>query len=260
MKANRLRERLHARKACVNGWLLLPSIHAAEAMAQTGWDSLTIDIQHGLFDYSSAVAALQAMQSYPATPLVRVPVNEPGIIGKMLDAGALGVICPMVNTSADARALVNACLYPPMGARSYGPVRARAYSGATPYHEIANDHVLVLPQIETLEAVRNIREILDVPGVSGIYVGPGDLGFSMGLTPKLDREEPEILTIYETLLAETSSRGLFAGIQNGTATYAAKMIRLGFALVTVATDLACLTTAARDTVAATRGAAGPTAE
>lgn len=256
MSANPLKQRLSAGKACVNGWLTLPSTFAAEIMAQTGWDSLTIDIQHGLQDYLSAVALIQVIQRYPVTPLVRVPHNDPGIIGKVLDAGAWGVICPMINTVEDARAFAHACHYPPLGERSYGPIRARAYGGKTPYHEIANDQILVLPQIETQQAVNNAAAILDVPGISGIYVGPNDLGLSLGLPPILDREEPQILSIYAALLRETQQRGLVAGMHNAAPAYAARMVELGFRLVTVASDLALLGGAAREAVLTTRKLSG----
>jgi 4-hydroxy-2-oxoheptanedioate aldolase len=252
MSANPIRERLRAGQPCINGWLTLPSPFVAETLAQTGWDSLTIDLQHGLQDYAAAVALIQAIQRFPVAPLVRVPGNEPGIIGKVLDAGAWGVICPMINTVEEARTFAQACHYPPLGARSYGPIRARGYGGKVPYHEIANDQVLVLPQIETRQAVENVAAILDVPGVSGIYVGPNDLGLSLGLPPILDREEPEILDIYARLLRETRQRGLVAGIQNAAPAYARRMIQLGFQLVTVSSDLGLLAAAARDAVQATR--------
>jgi 4-hydroxy-2-oxoheptanedioate aldolase len=158
----------------------------------------------------------------------------------------------MVNTAEDARKLVEACLYPPLGSRSFGPIRARAYGGKTPYHAIANDQVLVLPQIETRQAVDNLTEILSVPGVSGIYVGPNDLGLSLGMPPTLDREEPEILAIYTRVIEETRRRGLIAGIQNAAPAYAARMATMGFQLVTVASDLALLGAAARDAVQTTR--------
>ncbi len=147
---------------------------------------------------------------------MRVPWNEPGIIGKVLDGGAWGVICPMVNTKAEAQRLVEYSLYPPAGKRSNGPIRAAMYGEASNYQKIANNEVMVIPMIETQEAIDNIEAILDVPGISGIYVGPSDLGFSMGLTPILDREEPKILGIYEKLIQETKKRGLFAGLHNGT--------------------------------------------
>lgn len=235
--ANPLMAKLKAGEICVNGWHLIPDSFTAEAMARAGWDSLTIDIQHGLHDYRSTVASLQAMGTSGPTPLVRVPWNEPGIIGKVLDAGAWGIICPMVNNASEAKALVDACLYTPQGARSNGPIRAAAYGVESPYQSIANANVLVLPQIETVEAVENLEAILDVPGISGVYVGPSDLGMAMGLAPKLDREEPEVLSIYENTIKQTRARGQFAGIQNLTAAYAARMGKMGFQILTVSTDV-----------------------
>ena len=200
MSTNMLKKRLQAGKACVNAWLAIPSGFSAETMAQCGWDSVTVDMQHGVQDYHSMVACFQAMDKHPVTPLVRVPWNEPGIIGKVLDGGAWGVICPMINNVAEAKALVSYALYPPKGKRSNGPIRAGAYGAATPYQATANDEVLIIPMIETQEAIDNIDAILDVPGISGIYVGPSDLGLSLGLVPKLDREEPQVLKIYEKLI------------------------------------------------------------
>jgi len=182
---NKLKARLKSGKACVNAWLAIPSGFSAEVMAQCGFDSVTVDMQHGVQDYLSMVQCFQAMDKYPITPLVRVPWNEPGIIGKVLDAGAWGVICPMVNTLAEAKALASACLYPPQGKRSNGPIRAAAYGEASPYQSIANDEVLVIPMIETQEAIDNLDAILDVSGISGIYVGPSDLGFSLGILTRL---------------------------------------------------------------------------
>ena len=109
MSSNMLKKRLQAGKACVNAWLAIPSGFSAEVMAQCGWDSVTVDMQHGVQDYQSMVACFQAMDKHPITPLVRVPWNEPGIIGKVLDGGAWGVICPMVNNAAEAKALASLC-------------------------------------------------------------------------------------------------------------------------------------------------------
>ena len=260
MSTNMLKKRLKEGKACVNGWLAIPSGFSAETMAQCGWDSVTVDMQHGVQDYHSMVTCFQAMDKHPVTPLVRVPWNEPGIIGKVLDGGAWGVICPMVNTAAEATALVSYSLYPPKGKRSNGPIRAGAYGAATPYQATANDEVLVIPMIETQEAIDNIDAILDVPGISGIYIGPSDLGLSLGLVPKLDRDEPQILAIYDKLLAAIKKRNLFAGIHNGTAGYAAKMIGKGFRFVTIANDSGLMAMAARAAVAQTRKEAGAVAD
>jgi 4-hydroxy-2-oxoheptanedioate aldolase len=162
----------------------------------------------------------------------------------------------MVNNVREAKALADACLYPPAGKRSNGPIRAAAYGEASSYQTIANNEVLVIPMIETQEGIDNIDEILSVPGISGIYIGPSDMGLSLGLVPVLDREEPLILGIYERLLAACKRHGKFAGLHNGTAAYAARMIGMGFRFVTIANDSGLMARAARAAVSETRKAAG----
>jgi len=232
--ANKLKSIWKDGRAAVNGWLAIPSGFSAEVMAQSGWDSVTVDLQHGVL------------------PMVRVPWNEPGIIGKVLDGGAYGVICPMVNTKAEAEAFVSYCRYPPAGKRSNGPIRASMYGVASSYQATANDEILCIPMIETQEAVDNLEAILDVPGIDAVYIGPSDLGFSMGLVPILDREEAKILAIYDKVLAETKKRGIIAGLHNGTPEYAAKMIQRGFRLVTVSNDSGLMQVAARNAVRTVR--------
>src|SRR5262249_25001034 len=159
-----------------------------------------------------------------------------------------GVICPMVNTPAEARALISYALYPPKGKRSNGPIRAGAYGSATPYQRTANDRGMIIPMIGTQEASDNIDPILDVPGVSESYVCPSDRGRPLGLEPRLDREEPQVLKIYEKLTTACKKRNLFAGIHNGTATYAAKAFGMGFQLCTIANDSGLMALAARAAV------------
>ncbi|MCS6892236.1 MAG: aldolase/citrate lyase family protein [Rhodovarius sp.] len=252
---NRVKEAWKAGEAVINGWLAIPSAFSAEMFSQAGWDSVTVDMQHGVQDYLSCVACFQAIQASGsgATPMVRVPWNEPGIIGKVLDAGAYGVICPMINSPEEAAALVRACRYPPEGARSNGPIRAGAYGSAGAYQQTANREILVIPMIETREAVENIEAILDVPGIDGIYVGPSDLSFSYGLTPKLDVEDPLILGIYEKLLAATARRGIAAGLHTSTPDYARRMLAMGFRLVTIANDIGLMVSAARQAIRTVRG-------
>jgi 4-hydroxy-2-oxoheptanedioate aldolase len=254
--ANKLKARIAAGKAAVNGWLAIPSGFSAEVMAQCGWDSVTVDMQHGVQDYQSMIQCFQAMDKHPITPLVRVPWNEPGIIGKCLDGGAWGIISPMCNNAAEAKALVDACMYPPLGKRSNGPIRAAAYGENSPYQSIANGEVLVIPMIETQAGIDNIDEILSVPGISGIYIGPSDMGLSLGMIPILDREEPVIMDIYKKLLASCKKHGKFAGLHNGSAAYAARMIQMGFQFTTIANDSGLMARAAREAVTATRKAAG----
>ncbi len=250
--ANNVKKLWASGKAVVNGWLAIPSGFSAEVMAQCGFDSVTVDMQHGVQDYQSMVQCFQAMQAHPVTPMVRVPWNEPGIIGKVLDGGAQGVICPMINTKKEAEAFVQACKYPPMGTRSNGPIRAAMYGAVSGYQATANDETLCIPMIETKTAIKNLEAILDVEGVAGIYVGPSDLCFSYGWTPKLDVEMPEVLKIYDKIIKECGKRGIFAGIHTGGAAYAAKAIGMGFRLVTLMNDSGMMATFAKGAVAQTR--------
>ncbi|MCK8783234.1 aldolase/citrate lyase family protein [Roseomonas sp. NAR14] len=251
--ANKLREAWKSGRKTVNGWLAIPHAFPAEVMAQAGFDSLTVDMQHGVQDYLSAVACFQGMQPHGVTPMVRVPWNEPGIVGKVLDAGAMGVICPMVNTREQAEQLVSYCRYPPQGARSFGPIRAGIYGEAGTYWQTANDDVLVIPMIETRQALDNLEAILDVPGIDGVYVGPSDLGLSLGLPPLQDREEPQILEIYGRILHETKKRGQVAGLHTMSGKYTKRMHEMGFAFGTIMNDSGLMLTAARAQIAAARG-------
>jgi 4-hydroxy-2-oxoheptanedioate aldolase len=253
---NLLKQRIKSGKAAVNGWLAVPSGFTAEVMAQAGWDSLTVDLQHGVQDYHSMVACFQGFQHKPITPMVRVPWNEPGIIGKVLDGGAYGVICPMIESKEDTAAFVSACRYPPVGRRSNGPIRAAVYGAASGYQKTANDEILCLPMIETRGAVDQLEAILDVPGIDGVYVGPSDLSWAFGYQPALDRDEPEILAIYERILKGTAERGLFAAIHCATPSYAVRAIGMGFRLVTVMNDCGLMLNAARAAVQQTRAEAG----
>lgn len=250
---NKVKDAWAQGRAVVNGWLAIPNGYSAEVMAQAGFDSLTVDMQHGVQDYLSAVSCFQGMQPHGVTPMVRVPWNEPGIIGKVLDAGAMGVICPMVNTAEQAQQLVSACRYPPEGTRSFGPIRAGIYGEAGSYFDTANRDIAVIPMIETKQALDNLEAILDVPGIDGIYVGPSDLGLSLGMAPKLDREEPEILKIYERLLNECGKRNIAVGLHNATGAYAKKMIGMGFKLTTILNDSGLMLQGAKTQIAAVRG-------
>ncbi|MGB3044439.1 MAG: aldolase/citrate lyase family protein [Xanthobacteraceae bacterium] len=255
--ANNVKKLWAEGKAVVNGWLAIPSGFSAEVMAQCGFDSVTVDMQHGVQDYQSMVQCFQAMQAHPVTPMVRVPWNEPGIIGKVLDGGAYGVICPMINTKQEAESFVSYCKYPPRGTRSNGPIRAGLYGSSSGYQTTANEETLCIPMIETKTAVKNMTAILDVEGIAGVYVGPSDLGFSYGLVPKLDRDEPEILKIYDKLIKECSKRGISAGIHCSGPAGALRAINMGFKLVTLLNDSGIMATGARAWVTETRkGAKG----
>lgn len=236
MRKNKLKELFKAGKPIINTWLAVPSSFSAEVMANQGWDSVTIDMQHGLIDYSNAISMLQAISTTNTTPLARVNWNQPGQIMKILDAGCYGVICPMVSNRKEAENFVQACQYPPNGYRSFGPVRASIYGGAD-YAKHADNEILKLAMIETKEALEKLDEILDTPNLDGIYIGPADLSLSVGEEPGFDKPENskafiEILRVLEA----AKKRNLLAGIHNGTPEYAQKMIDKGFNLVTVGSD------------------------
>ncbi len=246
---NKLRQIWSEGKTAINGWLAIPNGFSAELMARSGYDTLTVDLQHGVQDYLSMVACFQAMKGEPVMPMVRVPWNEPGIIGKVLDGGAQGVICPMINTAEEAQALVAACKYPPHGTRSNGPIRWAMYGEPGAYQVTANEETLVLPMIETREAVANMDAILDVEGIAGAYIGPSDLGYSHGLIPKLDREEPEMLAILERVVEATTRRGLHPCLHCGTAAYAVRGFGMGFHMITVGSDAVFMSAASKAAVA-----------
>jgi 4-hydroxy-2-oxoheptanedioate aldolase len=251
--ANKVKQIWASGKAVVNAWLAIPSGFSAEVIAQCGFDSVTVDMQHGVQDYLSMVQCFQAMHAHPVTPMVRVPWNEPGMIGKVLDGGAYGVICPMVNTPQEAKNLVAYSKYPPKGTRSNGPIRSGMYGSAGTYQKTANDEIVLM---ETKTAVENMEAILDVEGLDGVYIGPSDLGFSYGLVPKLDREEPEILKIYEKIIKECEKRKLNPGIHCSGAEGAARAINMGFKLVTLSNEVGMMSTYAKLQVNQTRKDAG----
>jgi len=232
---------------CLNGWLSIPNTFTAEAMSKMGWDSITIDMQHGQNDYSSSISMLQAISNSKVAPFVRVPWNEPGIIMKMLDLGVLGIIAPMINSKKECEDFVSYCNYPPKGQRSYGPMRAQLIYGSD-YYDKANNQIISLAMIETKEAVENIDEILSVPNLTGVYIGPGDMSSSYGLKPQFDVKDGLIFSNITMISQKAKEKGKIAGIHNGTTQYAKEMIKLGFQFVTVSSDFRSMSTYAQNIV------------
>jgi 4-hydroxy-2-oxoheptanedioate aldolase len=252
VRENRLKTIWREGGAAVNGWLHVPSSFSAEVMAHAGWDSLTIDMQHGPVDYGSLVPMLQAISTTDTVPVVRVPWNDPGLIMRVLDAGCYAVICPMVNTPEEAEAFVRACRYPPEGDRSFGPYRATLYGGQD-YTDHANETIVTMAMIETQQALDNLDEILGVQGLDAVFVGPSDLGQSLGYGPGMDRDEPAVLEAMERVLAAATERNLAAGIFTGSPEYASDMVEKGFRFVTISSDARLMASAAAGVVAALRG-------
>ena len=256
MRPNRLREIWAQGGAAVNGWLAIPNSFSAETMAHQGWDSLTIDLQHGVVDYQAMVTMLQAISTTDTVPVVRVPWLEPGILMKTLDAGAYGVICPMVNTRADAEKLVAYTHYAPRGTRSFGPVRALLYGGAD-YPAKANDTIVTFAMIETAQALDNLDDILATPGLDAIYIGPSDLSLALGCNPTFDDLDPKAADAVEHILARAKAHGLVAGIHNGTPEAAARRIAMGFQFVTISSDARLIAAGSQQVLATLRASHAP---
>ncbi len=245
MRKNKLKEIFRSGKSAINGWLQIPNSFTAELMANQNWDSLTLDMQHGVIDYPNAVGMLQAISSTKVVPMARVNWNEPGQIMKILDAGAYGIICPMVSNKKEAENFVKACMYPPSGYRSYGPIRGLVYGGPD-YADEANNEILKFAMIETKESLENLDEIMKTPGLDGIYIGPADLSLAIGEKPSFDKPEGDpVYEVIMKILESAKRHKIVAGIQNGQPEYAEKMIKKGFQLVTIGSDQRYMTAASK---------------
>ena len=235
MRENRLRTLWKNDQTAINGWLAIPNSFSAEVMAHQGWDTLTIDMQHGVIDYAALVPMLQAISTTATVPIVRVPWLEPGIVMKALDAGAYGIICPMVNTREEAQRLVAYTNYAPKGTRSFGPVRATLYGGAD-YAQRANDTVVRFAMIETAQALDNLDDILSVEGLDAIYIGPSDLSLALGCRPVFDDVDPPVAQAIDHIVARAKAHGVVAGIHNGVPEVAKARVAKGFRFVTLGSD------------------------
>jgi len=254
MRANTIRTRLAAAKPVVNGWLSIASTYSAEGVGHSGVHAVTVDLQHGMLDFSDALGMLQAISATPAVPMVRVPDLDPAKIMHLLDAGAYGIICPMVSTPAETKALVAACRYPPFGTRSFGPSRGLLFGGPD-YVAQANETVMAIPMIETAEAVEQIEDILDVDGIDMIYLGPNDLAFAMDGSVAHPRPKSEAALLH--VLAAATRRGIPVGIFCSGGEEARMRIEQGFHLVTPGNDFAHLSRSMREGVRTTLGGAEP---
>jgi 4-hydroxy-2-oxoheptanedioate aldolase len=246
-----LREHWAAGITTIGSWLTLPSTVSAEVSAASGFHYSCLDLQHGVIDYQMAVAMTQAIVLGGGHPIARVPWNEPGIIGKVLDAGIEGVIVPMVNSAAEAALVVRSARYLPDGDRSYGPVMAGLRRPN--YFEWAATGIAVIPMIETVQALNNLDEILQVQGVNAIYVGPADLSISLGLKPANNDGEAVFDEALAAIVRACNKYGIVPGIHT-TPQFVAKRLEQGFRMVTVSNDMVALRTQLGAELAIAKGA------
>ena len=240
--------------AALGLWISTGNAMTAEVLGDIDFDYINIDLQHGLIDYTEAVPVMQALLGTSAVVTCRVPWNEPGIIGKVLDAGAMGVVIPMVNTPAEAEAAVAACRYAPQGSRSFGPIRAGRLHGPD-YASRANAEIACIPMIETAQAIGNLDAILDVEGIDAVYIGPADLSISLGLPPGTDNDAASFNEALDAVLAGCKSRGIAAGIHSDPGV-APKRLAQGFQMVTVTSDSQAAASGARAALRTVREGAG----
>ncbi len=233
-----MNELLKKLKAGTNGHGLFigsDSPLVARSLATSGLDFVFLDQQHGLIDDKSLDHMLTAVMGTKCTPIVRVANNDSGLIMRAIDQGALGVVCPLVNTGEEAARFVHALRYPPEGGRSWGPMKPNLYYGPD-YTQRANGEILAIAQIETKEAVSNMDDILSTKGLNAILVGPNDLGFTYGNQPQAMPDDPDVLAAMKKIATACRAKGIYAGIHCGDAKMAKEMFSWGYQFASIGTD------------------------
>lgn len=229
-----LKQRWHAGDITLGGWCAIPSSLSAEIMGKAGFDWVLIDMQHGCMGYETAVEMIRAIDLGSSAPVVRVPANDSAKIGRMLDAGAMGIVVPMINSAAEARAVVDACRYPPLGQRSLGPFRVQVRDGGK-YVPEANERIAVIPMIETLSALEAVEEIAAVSGVDALFVGPFDLSFALGLRPGDNDGEETFDAAMERINKAARASGIATAVLSNPQ-LAPVRAEQGFQMISVAMD------------------------
>ncbi|MBV9804441.1 MAG: hypothetical protein JO130_14670 [Solirubrobacterales bacterium] len=254
----RLRAKWEAGEPAFGLWAGIPTALTAELAGAAGYDYVCVDLQHGLSDEATMVSMFQATQAAGAVPLARLAWNEPWLIMRALDLGAAGVILPLIDNAREAAKAVQSCRYPPLGRRSFGPVRAEMVMGSAVLEELGGE-VLCIAMIETRDGLDNLEEIAATPGLDGLYIGPSDLSIALGLPPRplvgeLGEDRQPLADAIERIGRACEANGLIAGIHCGSGAMAGHFVRDGFRLVTVAVDTSLYKTSIRRELNAARGA------
>ncbi len=241
-----LKERLDDAGYILNGYIQMSGASSAEVYSRQGWDSVTIDLEHGPFGVDGAIEILRAITASDVFPMVRIPSLDSMVIGTLLDAGALGITCAMINTAEDAERLVRYCRYPPRGERGLGRMTRAVLVHGSGYIAAADKLVNVFAMIESAGGVENVDAIAAVDGIDGIYIGPADLAMSMlGKAPQIGMPDSKIDAAVdkavERVLQRCQAHGLIAGIMAPTPEAVLRMIERGFRFITLASDIRALT-------------------
>jgi 4-hydroxy-2-oxoheptanedioate aldolase len=238
MRTNFVRAKLKRGEPSVGTWLVLPDPMSAQLMSRVGFDWLTVELEHSPTGFETAAQIFATTASAGVTPLCRVPWNTGENIKRVLDTGAWGVIAPMVNSRAEAEAVVSAARYQPRGTRSIGGQLHAASFDTDPatYYQRANDEILVVLMSEHIEAVEHADEICSVPGVDVVFIGPNDLHNSMGKAPAFDSEDKEFTDAVEHILKTARKHGVAPGIHVLDAAAAQRRIAQGFQFVAITSE------------------------
>jgi 4-hydroxy-2-oxoheptanedioate aldolase len=235
-----LARRLAAGETVYTGWCGLPAPLIVETIAREGYVAVAIDQQHGLWDTASTLAGIAAIRQGGAAPLVRIPLGGFAVASRVLDFGAEGVIAPLINTVADARAFVSATKYPPLGDRSWGPARALTLAGIPDmktYLRAANENIVTLAMIETQTALDNVDTIAAVPGIDVLFVGPSDLSITLSNGAELEPHSPTVEAALDKIIAAAHKHGKVAGLYCVNAERAVACAKRGIRFMAVASDL-----------------------
>lgn len=239
MPAFTLGQRLRAGETVFSGWCMMGSPIVAETIAREGFGAVVLDAQHGLWDTATLREGIGAVHHAGSAPIVRVPLDDTGLVSRMLDFGAEGIVAPMINNAEDARRFAAAAKYPPLGERSFGPPRAMMLQGqmaATDYLAAANSGTLTFAMIETPQALANVDAIAGTPGVDALFIGPYDLSTSLSNGKAQDIEAPEVNAAIDRICAAAIAAGKIPGIYCRDAQRALDMAKRGFRFMTVGSD------------------------
>ncbi len=238
-----LAQRLRSGETVFSGWCGLPYPLVAETLARDGFSAVTIESQHGLWDVGGILNGIAAVRQGGAAPIVRVPLNDFALVSRALDFGAEGIIAPMINTPADARAFAAAAKFPPVGERSWGPHRAMTLGGVpdmATYLREANDHVIALAMIETRTALQNFDAIIGTPGIDGFFLGPSDLSIALSEGKTVDPLSKEVDAHLDAMIAGAQRAKKIPGAYCHSAERAAALAKRGVKFIAVMSDLAML--------------------
>ena len=253
MRKNLVKEKLRRGEPSVGSWLAIGDPLAAETMAHTGFDWLTVDMEHNAIGWDSLLAMLIAISTTDVVPFVRTPWNDPMLIKRILDAGAYGVVVPNVKSREEAERAVAACRYPPVGIRGLGGGRARLYAGDD-YFQHANEEISVHIMIEDVDAVGRAEEIMSVPGIDAVFIGPNDLACGMGVPLGLDNKHPDHVKAVTHVLETGKKLGIPVGIHCASAGEVVRRIKDGWQWLALVGDTRFMAGAAQQALAEIKSA------